>query len=146
MGRPKGSKKKTTKPETSTEAAQAQPQEAPPEYPYLKEPAEQGAVIIGTPERESTRLMTEQDIKEAHDKQYEVSQKLRSAAAQEKDLIKQQKQQEDALKGTREELRRAPKPLWSRVADMTANGSGYGSAICIKYGFNPDETWRPEKE
>lgn len=36
-----------------------------------------------------------------------------------------------------------PRPLWSRVADLTLNGSGYGRAICIKYGFDPDETWKP---
>ena len=30
-------------------------------------------------------------------------------------------------------------PLWKRVADATSNGSGYSSAICIRYGFDPDE-------
>lgn len=41
---------------------------------------------------------------------------------------------------------RAPAPLWHRVAEMTTNGSGYGMAICVKYGFNPDETWRPDEK
>jgi len=35
-------------------------------------------------------------------------------------------------------------PLWKRVADVTSNGSGYSSAICIRYGFDPDEQFMPK--
>lgn len=38
---------------------------------------------------------------------------------------------------------RQPCPLWSRVSDLFGNGSGYSIAICMKYGFDPDEIWRP---
>jgi hypothetical protein len=39
---------------------------------------------------------------------------------------------------------RQPAPLWSRVGQLFNHGSGYSWAICVKYGFNPDEIWRPE--
>ena len=35
-------------------------------------------------------------------------------------------------------------PLWKRVADATSNGRGYSSAICIRYGFDPDEEFMPK--
>lgn len=38
----------------------------------------------------------------------------------------------------------APDPLWVRVRRATFHGSGFSTAICIKYGFNPEEKWRPE--
>ena len=34
-------------------------------------------------------------------------------------------------------------PLWSRVGFVFGHGSGYSAAICLKYGFNPDEIYRP---
>lgn len=37
---------------------------------------------------------------------------------------------------------REPIALWGRVMKLTQNGSTYATAICLKYGFNPDETWR----
>ena len=39
---------------------------------------------------------------------------------------------------------REPDPLWVRVKKMTTLGSTYGTALCLKYGFNPDETWRTD--
>lgn len=42
----------------------------------------------------------------------------------------------------RRALHRTPAPLWSRVGNLFGHGSGYSIAICRKYGFNPDETWR----
>lgn len=38
---------------------------------------------------------------------------------------------------------RKPDPLWVRVMEATTHGSGFSRAICIKYGFDPDETWKP---
>lgn len=35
-------------------------------------------------------------------------------------------------------------PLWKRVADATQHGSGFGSALCIRYGFDPDEKFMPK--
>lgn len=37
---------------------------------------------------------------------------------------------------------RTPDPLWWRVMEVTGHGSGWSRAICIKYGFDPDETWQ----
>ncbi len=37
---------------------------------------------------------------------------------------------------------REPIVLWGRVMKLTQNGSTYSTAICLKYGLNPDETWR----
>ena len=34
-------------------------------------------------------------------------------------------------------------PLWKRVSDATGNGRGYSSAICTRYGFDPDEEFMP---
>ena len=36
---------------------------------------------------------------------------------------------------------RTPDPLWSRVGKLFCHGSGFSWAICIKYGFDPDEQW-----
>lgn len=105
MGRkPKKSATEEVIDELNAKEAAAQ---ADQEYPYLKTPAEQGAVIIGTDERESTRQMTEADIKEAHENQYKVSQKLRAEAQTEKDLTAQIKSLEASLKGAREDLRKS---------------------------------------
>jgi hypothetical protein len=101
-----GRKKKTVSEEVDA-GMKAEQAAADQEYPYLKTPAEQGAVIIGTDERESTRPMTETDVKEAHDTLYTTSQKLRTAAQKEKDLGTEVKRLEALLKGTREELREA---------------------------------------
>lgn len=107
MGRPKGSKNSK-----KTDTAPKNEAEAPPTadeklYPFLKEPAEQGAVIIGTDERESTRPMTEDDIKEAHEDLYKTSQKLRAEAMTEKELTAHIKSLEASLKGAREDLRKS---------------------------------------
>jgi len=40
--------------------------------------------------------------------------------------------------------RQSPAPLWSRVGGLFGHGSGYSTAICVKYGFDPEEIWRPE--
>lgn len=104
MGRPKGSKNKTTDDTTATDAAQIDDTK---EYPFLKEPAEPGAVIIGTTEHESTRPMTEADVREAHDDLYKESQKLRTEALTEKELTLQIKSLEASLKGAREDLRKS---------------------------------------
>lgn len=37
-----------------------------------------------------------------------------------------------------------PLPLWARVGEATTHGSGFSTAICIKYGFDPEEKWRTE--
>lgn len=42
-------------------------------------------------------------------------------------------------------LRNLPVPLWSRVGALFGHGSGYSTAICKQYGFNPYETFRPEE-
>jgi len=34
-------------------------------------------------------------------------------------------------------------PLWKRVSDATGNGRGFSSAICTRYGFDPDEEFMP---
>ena len=36
-------------------------------------------------------------------------------------------------------------PLWKRVADLFGHGSGYSAEICRRYGFDPDEQWKPEE-
>jgi len=37
-------------------------------------------------------------------------------------------------------------PLWKRVSDLFGHGSGYSAEICRRYGFDPDEQWRPEQQ
>lgn len=37
-----------------------------------------------------------------------------------------------------------PDPLWVRVKKLAGYGSTFSQAICTKYGFSPDELWRPE--
>jgi len=34
-------------------------------------------------------------------------------------------------------------PLWKRVSDATGHGSGFSHVICIRYGFDPDEKFKP---
>jgi hypothetical protein len=99
-----GRKKKETTEATAAEQTTSKDEQ---EYPFLKTPAEQGAVIIGTDERDSTRQMTEADIKEAHDELYKESQKLRAEALTEKELTAQIKSLEASLKGAREDLRKS---------------------------------------
>ena len=41
--------------------------------------------------------------------------------------------------------RNRPLELWCRVSKLTGHGSGYSTAICVKYGFDPHETWIGEK-
>lgn len=41
--------------------------------------------------------------------------------------------------------RNRPLELWCRVMKLTAHGSGYSTAICVKYGFDPHETWIGER-
>lgn len=55
---------------------------------------------------------------------------------------------EDLVKRAISSLRRSksrrtrPTPLWSRVGQLFGHGSGYSIAICVKYGFDPDEIWK----
>jgi len=35
------------------------------------------------------------------------------------------------------------KPLRERVSDATGHGRGFSRAICIRYGFDPDEKSKP---
>lgn len=36
------------------------------------------------------------------------------------------------------------RPLWKRFSDVTGYGRGFSSAICRRYGFDPDETGMPQ--
>ena len=67
---------------------------------------------------------------------------------------REQKLNPDALvkKAIQHLRRRKPKngrgyvyPLWKRVADLFGHGSGYSAEICRRYGFDPDEQWKPEE-
>lgn len=82
------------------------PAAAPDPWPFLKIPAEQGGVIVGTDERDGVRDLTKEDIGAAHEEMYLTSQNLREAEAEEKRLEREEKNAEAALKGTREALRK----------------------------------------
>lgn len=90
--------------DTAADATPAQAAADP--WPFLKIPAEQGGVIVGTDERDGTRDLTPEDIGAAHEEMYLTSQNLREAEAEEKRLEREEKNLESALKGTREALRK----------------------------------------
>lgn len=41
--------------------------------------------------------------------------------------------------------RRYIAPLWKRVSDATGHGSGFSQVICTRYGFDPDEDFKPAR-
>ena len=41
--------------------------------------------------------------------------------------------------------RRYIAPLWKRVSDATGHGSGFSQVICTRYGFDPDEDFKPQR-
>lgn len=61
------------------------------------------------------------------------------------DLVKSAIQNLRRHKPDRPPRRRTPAPLWSRVGGLFGHGSGYSTAICVKYRFDPDETWIGQK-
>lgn len=60
------------------------------------------------------------------------------------ELIKRAIQQVRRHKPLYASRRNRPLELWCRVSKLTGNGSGYSTAICVKYGFDPSETWIQE--
>lgn len=104
-GGPRPDATATPPPEQPASETQA-PAAAPDAWPFLKIPADQGGVIVGTDERDGVRDLTPEDIGAAHEEMYLTSQNLREAEAEEKRLEREEKNAEAALKGTREALRK----------------------------------------
>lgn len=104
MGRKKGSQEPQPQDETNEANGATQPPAQP--LPFLREPAEPGGFIIGTEEAAAEVEMTAADIAAANDEMFITSQNLREAQGQQKDLLRDEKNAEQALKAVRESIRK----------------------------------------
>lgn len=93
------------KAETSSEPAAAAV-EQPPAYPFLREPAEHGGVVLRNGEDFAQVDMTPEDIAAANDEMFVTSQNLRGAQQQQKNLLDEENRVEGELKAVRAGLRK----------------------------------------
>ena len=93
-----------SKKNSKKDAAPEETKENP--FPFLREPAEPGGVILRTEEAQAEVDMTPADVAAANDEMFLTSQNLREAQGQQKDLLRDEKNAEAALKAVREALRK----------------------------------------